>query len=157
VRRRFSLALSLNWSCLLGAEKHIRSFRNKSFHIRTLGAAVSILLWIGCNRQAAPPSALAIAFEVTPQPVHVGPVTVDFTLTDAASRSVTGAHLTTEADMTHAGMSPVFATVDERQPGRYESALKLDMAGDWVIQLHGTLSTGEKLERQFELRNVRPN
>jgi hypothetical protein len=149
--------LSLNWSCLRGAEKQIRSFRNKSFQIRALAAGVCLLLGIGCNRQAVPPSALAIAFEVTPQPVHVGPVTVDFTLTDAASRPVTGAHFTTEADMTHAGMSAVFATVDEKQPGRYESALKLDMAGDWVILLHGSLSTGEKLERQFDLRNVRPN
>jgi len=59
--------------------------------------------------------------------------------------------------MTHAGMSPVFGTVEERKPGRYESELKLGMAGDWVILLHGTLPTGEKVERQFELKDVRPN
>ena len=84
-------------------------------------------------------------------------MTADFTLADAASKPVTGAHLTTEADMTHAGMSPVFGSVQENQPGRYESTLKLGMAGDWVVLLHGTLPTGEKVERQFELRNVRPN
>ena len=65
--------------------------------------------------------------------------------------------MTAEADMTHAGMSPVFGTVEERKPGRYQSELKLAMAGDWVILLHGTLPAGEKLERQFELRDVRPN
>jgi hypothetical protein len=65
--------------------------------------------------------------------------------------------LTAEADMTHAGMSPVFGAVEETQPGRYESTLQLSMAGEWVILLHGTLPTGEKLERQFELRDVRPN
>jgi hypothetical protein len=31
------------------------------------------------------------------------------------------------------------------------------MAGDWVILLHGTLPTGAKVERQFELRNVQSN
>jgi len=31
------------------------------------------------------------------------------------------------------------------------------MAGDWVILLHGALRNGEKLERQFDVRDVRPN
>ncbi len=92
-----------------------------------------------------------------PKPPRVGAVSVDFKLADAAAKPVIGAHLTTEADMTHAGMSPVFGSVQENQPGRYESTLNLGMAGDWVILLHGTLPTGEKLERQFELRDVRPN
>jgi hypothetical protein len=30
------------------------------------------------------------------------------------------------------------------------------MAGDWVILLHGTLPDGEKLERQFDVREVGP-
>jgi YtkA-like len=153
----FSLVSSLKGACVPGGEKHLRSFRNRPFQSQTLVAAISIVLWIGCNRKADPSSALAIAFEATPQPVHVGAVTVNFTLTDAASKPVTGAHLTTEADMTHAGMSPAFGAVEEKQPGRYESTLKLDMSGDWVILLHGTLPAGEKLEKQFELRNVRPN
>jgi hypothetical protein len=100
---------------------------------------------------------LVVVFEAEPQPVRVGAVTVDFTLADAASKPVTGAHLNAEADMTHAGMSPVFGNAQEKQPGRYESMLKLGMAGDWVILLHGTLPTGEKIEKQFELRNVQPN
>jgi hypothetical protein len=91
-----------------------------------------------------------------PQPTRVGAVTVDFTLTDTTAMPVVGAHLTSEADMTHAGMSPVFGAVEEKQPGHYESTLNLGMAGDWVILLHGTLPTGDKLERQFELRNVQP-
>jgi hypothetical protein len=31
------------------------------------------------------------------------------------------------------------------------------MAGDWVILLHVTLPDGKKLERQFDVRGVRPN
>ena len=62
-----------------------------------------------------------------------------------------------EADMTHAGMSPVFADAKETQPGRYQAQLSLPMAGDWVLLLHGTLPGGEKLERQFEVSGVRAN
>jgi YtkA-like len=60
-----------------------------------------------------------------------------------------------EADMTHPGMSPVFAKAKEMQPGRYEAEIQFGMAGDWVILLHGTLAGGEKLERQFDVRGVR--
>lgn len=114
-------------------------------------------LWMGCNRAAKPSSTLTVAFEARPQPARVGRVTVDFTIADGAGTPVAGAHLTTEADMTHAGMSPVFETLEEKQPGHYESTLNLGMAGDWVILLHGSLPSGEKMERQFELRNVLPN
>lgn len=95
-------------------------------------------------------------FEVSPSPAKVGSVTAIFRLLDGA-KPVAGAHLAAEADMTHAGMGPAFGAVEEVQPGRYESKLSLGMAGDWVILLRGTLPGGEKLERQFELRNVQPN
>src|SRR5580700_10836674 len=36
-------------------------------------------------------------------------------------------------------------------------AVNHPMAGDWVILLHGALRDGEKLERQFDVRDVRPN
>lgn len=125
--------------------------------MRALAAAMAVVFWAGCSRAAKSSPAVTVAFESTPQPAHVGAVTVDFTLADASSKPVTGAHLTSEADMTHAGMSLVLGNVQESRPGRYESTLNLEMAGDWVILLHGTLSTGEKVERQFELRDVRPN
>lgn len=96
-------------------------------------------------------------FEILPQPVRVVSVTAIFKLVDATAKPVIGAHLAAEADMTHAGMSPVLGAVQEVQPGRYESKLTLGMAGDWVILLHGALPTGKKLERQFDLRNVLPN
>ena len=100
---------------------------------------------------------MAVMFEVTPQPARVGTITTTFILASSEGKPVAGAHLTAEADMTHAGMRPAFGAVHETQPGRYESTLRLGMAGDWVVLLHGTLPTGEKVERQFELRDVRPN
>jgi hypothetical protein len=118
---------------------------------------VAVVIAAGCHRQPHTSTGVMVEFQIEPKPARVGPVAVSFTLTDAASHPLTGAHITVEADMTHAGMSPVFAQANEAQPGRYESHLSLGMAGDWVILLHGTLPNGEKLERQFDVRNVRAN
>ncbi len=67
-----------------------------------------------------------------------------------------GAQITVEADMSHPGMSPVFAQANEVQPARYESNINFGMAGDWVLVLHIKLPDGEKLERQIDVRDVRP-
>jgi hypothetical protein len=155
VRREVVVVPKLKGFFFRRAAKYFcRPSRNQ---LKTVFVVVSVLLWIACNRSTNPTASPTVAFETTSQPARVGFVTVEFTLADAATKPVVGAHLTAEADMTHAGMSPVFGTAEEKQPGRYESKLKLEMAGDWVILLHGTLPTGEKLERQFELRNVQPN
>jgi hypothetical protein len=97
-----------------------------------------------------------VGHEITPQPARVGVVTITFTLADADTKAVAGAHITIEADMSHAGMSPVFAEAREIEPGRYQSQLVLGMAGDWVILLHGALPGGEKFEQQFDVKGVRP-
>jgi hypothetical protein len=83
--------------------------------------------------------------------------TVSFKLADAAARPVTGARIAIEADMSHAGMVPQFAEAKEAEPGRYQAHLRFEMAGDWVILLHVTLSGGKKLERQIDVKGVRPN
>jgi hypothetical protein len=122
---------------------------------RLILASVCVVFGIGCHRPSNPSSGVTAEFGVNPR--RVGPVVISLTLADAAAHPLTGAHIAIEADMSHAGMSPVFAEAKEVQPGRYQSQLSLGMAGDWVILLHGTLSNGEKLERQFDVRDVRPN
>jgi hypothetical protein len=118
---------------------------------------VAIAVGMGCHRPPNTSSGIMVEFQIEPKPVRVGPVVVSLTLTAKASRPVTGARIAVEADMTHAGMSPVFAEANEVQPGLYVSHLALGMAGDWVILLHGTLHNRENLERQFDVRDVRPN
>ena len=59
--------------------------------------------------------------------------------------------------MSHAGMAPVFGEAREIEPGRYQAHLTFGMAGDWVILLHVMLPGGQKLERQIDVRGVRPN
>jgi hypothetical protein len=100
---------------------------------------------------------IKIDHEISPQPARVGPVTVTLKVTDSAAGSVTGARIKLEANMTHAGMSPVVGGMREIAPGRYQGDLAFQMAGDWVILLHVTLPDGSKLERQFDVPGVRPN
>jgi hypothetical protein len=59
--------------------------------------------------------------------------------------------------MSHAGMAPSPGEAKEIAPGRYQASLTLEMAGDWVILLHVILPGGQKLERQIDVRGVRPN
>lgn len=117
----------------------------------------AFVVGIGCHRPPTTSSGVMVEFQIKPKPVRVGSVVVYLTLTDAGNHPVNGARIAVEADMSHAGMSPVFAQANEVQPARYESHLFLAMAGDWVILLHGTLPNGEKLERQFDVRDVRLN
>lgn len=125
--------------------------------IRLAFVAVALVIGIGCHRPLNNSSNVKVEFQIRPQPVRVGPVVISLALTDAAGHPVTQAQIAAEADMSHPGMSPVFATAEEVQPGRYESHFSFPMAGDWVVLLHGKLPNGETLERQFEVRDVRPS
>jgi hypothetical protein len=118
---------------------------------------VATLLMTGCSRPGSTQATLTIDHEISPMPAHAGPVTITLRLADGPAKPVTGAHIKIEADMTHAGMAPVFGEANEIGPGRYQSPLTLQMAGDWVVLLHITLSDGTKLERQFNLPGVQPN
>jgi len=115
------------------------------------------LLTVGCSRPVEPQPLVAIEHEISPQPARVGPVTVTLKLADATGKPLMGAHIVVEADMSHAGMSPLFAEAKATEPGRYQTRLEFQMAGDWVILLHITLPDGKKLERQIDVRGVRLN
>ena len=74
----------------------------------------------------------------------------------AGGKPLVRADVMLEADMAHAGMSPVFGKASETEPGVYRARLNFTMAGDWVILVHGTLRGGKKIERQLEAHGVRP-
>ena len=117
----------------------------------------STLLITGCSRPAKSPPVVEIENAISPQPARVGPATVTLKLANGAGKIITGAHIAIEADMSHPGMSPFFAEAKETEPGRYEGHIWFQMAGDWVILLHVTLPDRTKLERQIDVRGVRPN
>ena len=108
----------------------------------------------GCRSGPLPD--VRIAPELTPQPPRVGQVTITLHVTDASGKAVSGARIRLEANMSHAGMTPVFADAAEAEPGRYRSNMELSMAGDWIVLVHLTLPDGAKVDRQFEIKGVAP-
>jgi YtkA-like len=108
----------------------------------------------GCRTQSS--TEITIAHEVLPQPPRVGQVAIRLRVTDASRKPLTGAQIKLKGNMSHAGMSPVFADTLEVAPGEYRANMNLSMAGDWVIIVHLTLPDGAKLMRQFEIKGVAP-
>lgn len=117
---------------------------------------VAAIFGNGCSRPIDSSPAVTVEHAISPEPPQVGPATVLLKLADQAARPISGAHITLEADMSHAGMAPVFAETRETGPGQYQAQVKFAMAGDWVILLHVRLSSGQTLERQFNVGGVRP-
>lgn len=119
---------------------------------------IVLCVWLvfvqGCKRQTEPSLDLTLAHEVSPQPPRVGPATIVLRLTDASGTAVTGARLQLEGNMSHPGMTPVFAEAAEIEPGRYRANLELSMAGDWHVTVHVSLRDGRKFEREFEIKRV---
>jgi hypothetical protein len=143
---------------LPGSNSRVSGGFSKQHLARRLAGFVcaGTLFLASCSKAAEPPPLVAIEHEISPQPVRVGPVTVTLKLADATGKPLTGAHIAVEADMSHPGMSPLFAEAKEAELGHYKAHLEFQMAGDWVILLHVTLPDGKKVERQIDLRGVRP-
>ena len=124
--------------------------------LRSACAPAGLLFLVSCSRPGPAP-VLRMEHEVTPQPVRVGLVTITLNLGDASAKPVAGARVALEADMSHPGMAPVFGNAREVEPGGYQTQLEFGMPGDWVILVHVSLPSGQTLERQFDVRGVRPN
>jgi hypothetical protein len=109
----------------------------------------------GCRRQGDAVTDVAVTCELSPTPATVGPSTVAVTIVDASGRPVTGATVAIEANMSHPGMSPVFADAVAAGDGRYLADLELTMAGDWILSVSATLADGRTLRKQIDVRGVR--
>lgn len=108
---------------------------------------------VGCTKSASQRLIVVSDKQITPQPPHAGPITVNFKLADAA-KPLTGAHISLEGDMTHAGMAPVFGDAHEVSPGQYQGQVTLSMGGDWVVLMHISLPDGKKVEEQMDIPGV---
>lgn len=110
----------------------------------------------GCRQQSASKPNLTISYEVSPLPPRVGDVTITINITDGSKKPIAGARIKLEGNMSHAGMAPVIADAEEIGPGRYQTSLKLTMAGDWQVLVHLILPDGRELDQQFEINEVAP-
>jgi len=118
-------------------------------------ACACALFGVACRLTEPTPDFL-VRLDVSPSPPRVGPATVSLKLIDfLASKPVSGARVTLEGNMTHAGMTPVFAEAKEFEPGGYRATLDFTMAGDWVVLVHAALPDGRKLERTLDVKGVR--
>jgi len=95
--------------------------------------------------------------QLSPQPARVGPATVTIELAEATRNPIAHAAVMVEADMSHPGMSPVFAQAKEMVPGTYSAPINFNMAGDWVLLMHIKLADGRKIERQVDVKGVQSN
>jgi hypothetical protein len=120
----------------------------------TAVAAAACLLLASCARQENIAPHLTIGW--TPLPAVGRESVAEIQLNEAMARPVTGARLRLEAFMTHPGMAPVSAAVEEQGNGHYRSRIRFTMAGDWVVRLQGTRADGRRIEVQEDVRRVRP-
>ena len=76
-------------------------------------------------------------------------------LSQPAGGPVRGAKLRLEAHMTHPGMRPVEADVEEERDGNYRSRLQLSMPGDWLFVVAGTVPGGGRILSERRVAGVR--
>lgn len=113
------------------------------------------VLHSGCRKTSETPPDIVFESKVAPDPPTKGPATVTLKLADSAGKSIVGARVNLEGNMSHPGMRPVFGEAREATPGRYEAAFEFTMGGDWVILFHITLPDGRSLQRQIDVKGVR--
>jgi hypothetical protein len=116
-------------------------------------AGICLALTTACaTSDTAPPHA---TFRWAPNPAAGAESVVDIQLNDAMARPVAGARLRLDAFMTHPGMAPVSAAVEEQGGGRYRARVRFTMGGDWVVRLQGERSDGRVIDLQEYVRSVR--
>jgi hypothetical protein len=115
---------------------------------RLTKVAVSLLLLhasslaSSCSKSSGTLNDVGFSCESDPTPSRVGLNTFTVTLTAGGGERLTGAHISLEGDMTHAGMSPVVSEAKEIAPGRYQGTLDITLPG------------GRTFDRQMILRNI---
>jgi hypothetical protein len=122
-----------------------------SFCLLALASGLS-----GCHKQNAGAAVVIKSQLASPSP-HVGLATIAIQLSDAKGKPVSGAQVSLEGDMSHAGMGPTFGQAKEISPGHYQGTLQFGMAGDWVVLTHVILADGRKFEQQMDVNGVQAN
>jgi hypothetical protein len=119
--------------------------------------ALGVLMAGGCRRNDDGNDGKGVEVELTvrPEPPKVGLAKATVKLTDEGGKPLPHAKVKLEGNMTHPGMTPVFADAKEVRPGQYQGDLDLTMGGDWVILIDANLADGRRLHRVVNLPGVR--
>jgi hypothetical protein len=73
----------------------------------------------------------------------------------ADGQPVAGARLTALGFMSHPGMAPVAAVVEEQGGGLYRADFRFTMAGDWAIRVTGSMPDGRPIDQLLDATTVR--
>lgn len=119
-------------------------------------ALLSLLGLVACARNSQQTAPLAedgvtMSLEVVPDPVVVGPSELRIHLQDTAGAAIDDAQLSLKGDMSHAGMTPVLASVNGGEDGLYTVPFAWTMGGDWYVTVVATLADGRVITRRFDL------
>ncbi len=120
---------------------------------------VALLAIAGCSRgddsNDVSASDVHMSILTEPAPPAMGPATISVSLADDDGDPVTGATLTLEGNMSHAGMQPVFEDLEEVEDGVYETSdFEFTMGGDWILTVSGELENGEEISQTVDLSGV---
>jgi hypothetical protein len=122
--------------------------------MKLLWWCVLLLVTVACRGDGGDLDDVAVELAVTPDPPAIGPATVVVNLSDDEGHPLTGATMSLEGNMSHAGMVPVLAQASEVSPGIYIASLEFTMAGDWFFLVKATLADGRTLEHREDLLGV---
>lgn len=116
--------------------------------------ALLLLPVTSCRGQGATRGDAQLTLSISPQPYITGPAEISIDLLDVHGKPITGAKVTVEGNMSHAGMVPVLAETTEVSDGRYLSEnFRFTMGGDWFVTV--MVDSGEsRFERVFDVKGV---
>ena len=94
-------------------------------------------------------SDLQITVQTDPPTPQVGGGVLVVTVTGQDGEPVDDATLAVEGNMTHPGMVPVIAHVDEGEGGAYRVPFTWSMGGDWVLTVTARAPDGRQARTDF--------
>lgn len=113
-----------------------------------------LLLATACRGQGTATGDAQVSLGISPQPYVTGPAEITVDLLDTEGKPITGAKVTVEGNMSHAGMVPVLAETREVSDGRYVSKdFRFTMGGDWFVTVM-VVSGESRFERVFDVKDV---
>lgn len=113
------------------------------------------LIITGCRPSEDSHPDVELTWEINPNPPGVGIATINIILTDSTEQRLAGAEIKLEGNMSHPGMKPVHAVMEEVEPGKYAADFEFTMGGDWFFLVESTLPDERALERQINIPGVR--
>lgn len=115
---------------------------------------VACVAWgLACSPDPASPQDTDFDLRIEPSPPAAGDARLSLRLSGPEG-PLEGARVRVEGNMSHAGMKPSFASLEELEPGRYEGTLRFSMGGDWLLIVTATTADGRALERVIEVPGV---